>query len=102
MAGAPGGTHTQEMFNGERLFSEASMINRVRRDASPYCSFCGKAPEQVGLLVAGPRVFICDGCIGLCLVYLPLRSRLSALATMFSPWKPRFRSIKSWADMVRP
>ncbi len=78
------------------------MINRFKRDAAPYCSFCGKAPEQVRLLVAGPHVFICDECIGLCVAYLPLRSRLSTLATMFSPLKPPFRSIKSPADMVRP
>jgi len=90
------------MSDGERLFSEASMINRFKRDAAPYCSFCGKAPEQVRLLVAGPHVFICDGCIGLCVAYLPLRSRLGTLAAMVSPWKLPFRSIKSRADMVEP
>jgi ATP-dependent Clp protease ATP-binding subunit ClpX len=30
------------------------------------CSFCGKAQEQVGTLVAGPGVYICDECIELC------------------------------------
>ena len=30
------------------------------------CSFCGKAQEQVGKLVAGPGVYICDECIELC------------------------------------
>jgi hypothetical protein len=29
------------------------MVNRFRRDAAPYCSFCGKAPEQARPLVAG-------------------------------------------------
>ena len=29
------------------------------------CSFCGKRPEQVKKLVAGPGVFICDSCIHL-------------------------------------
>ena len=31
-----------------------------------YCSFCGKANDQVHKLIAGPAVFICDGCVGLC------------------------------------
>ncbi|HUE67727.1 MAG TPA: ClpX C4-type zinc finger protein [Candidatus Acidoferrum sp.] len=30
------------------------------------CSFCGKGGDQVGRLVAGPGVFICDGCVRLC------------------------------------
>jgi hypothetical protein len=30
------------------------------------CSFCGKLQEQVKRLVAGPGVYICDECVGLC------------------------------------
>ena len=30
------------------------------------CSFCGKTQDQVRKLVAGPGVYICDECIGLC------------------------------------
>ncbi|AEG14339.1 ATP-dependent Clp protease ATP-binding subunit clpX [Desulfofundulus kuznetsovii DSM 6115] len=30
------------------------------------CSFCGKAQEEVKKLIAGPGVYICDECIGLC------------------------------------
>jgi len=30
------------------------------------CSFCGKTQEQVGRLIAGPSVYICDECIDLC------------------------------------
>jgi len=30
------------------------------------CSFCGKNQEEVGKLVAGPNVYICDECIDLC------------------------------------
>jgi len=29
------------------------------------CSFCGKHQRQVRKLIAGPGVYICDGCIGL-------------------------------------
>jgi hypothetical protein len=27
------------------------------------CSFCGKGENEVLKLVAGPRVYICDGCV---------------------------------------
>lgn len=40
--------------------SKADGRERVR------CSFCGKTQEQVRKLVAGPGVYICDECIGLC------------------------------------
>jgi ClpX C4-type zinc finger len=26
------------------------------------CAFCGKSEDQVGRLVAGPNVYICDNC----------------------------------------
>jgi ClpX C4-type zinc finger len=38
----------------------------VRRDnLLLVCSFCGKSQSQVGKLIAGPGVYICDGCVGL-------------------------------------
>jgi hypothetical protein len=30
------------------------------------CSFCVKNKETVGKLIAGPGVYICDECVGLC------------------------------------
>ena len=33
---------------------------------SVKCSFCGKSQEKVRKLIAGPGVFICDECIGIC------------------------------------
>ena len=30
------------------------------------CSFCGKSQKQVRKLIAGPGVYICDECIGVC------------------------------------
>src|SRR2546429_1396903 len=30
------------------------------------CLFCGKSPEEVKRLIAGPTVYICDACIDLC------------------------------------
>ncbi len=31
-----------------------------------FCSFCGKSQEEVVQLIAGPGVFICNECVGLC------------------------------------
>jgi hypothetical protein len=30
------------------------------------CSFCGKTQDEVKKLIAGPSVFVCDECVGLC------------------------------------
>jgi|tagenome__1003787_1003787.scaffolds.fasta_scaffold13949386_1 ATP-dependent Clp protease ATP-binding subunit ClpX len=30
------------------------------------CSFCGKGRPEVRRLIAGPQVWICDGCVRLC------------------------------------
>lgn len=34
--------------------------------ANLTCSFCGKSQKEVKKLIAGPTVYICDECIGLC------------------------------------
>jgi hypothetical protein len=50
------------------------------------CSFCGKSQHDVQKLIAGPRVFICDECVNICVGILqdggpvpvaptPMRSR---------------------------
>jgi hypothetical protein len=31
-----------------------------------HCSFCGKRRREVRKLISGPRVFICDECVALC------------------------------------
>ena len=37
-----------------------------RDDSALTCSFCGKSQKEVKKLVAGPNVYICEECIGLC------------------------------------
>lgn len=40
-----------------------------RRKKDPdtlYCSFCNKSHHEVSKLIAGPKVLICDECIGVC------------------------------------
>ena len=44
------------------------------------CSFCGKTDKQVARLLAGPRVYICDGCIGTC------NKILQATSASFAGW----------------
>ena len=39
--------------------------HRTRGDV-PSCSFCGKRHDEVGKLIAGPEVNICDECVQLC------------------------------------
>ncbi len=44
------------------------MADRRREEShgSLCCSFCGKSQKEVKKLIAGPTVYICDECIGLC------------------------------------
>jgi ATP-dependent Clp protease ATP-binding subunit ClpX len=38
----------------------------VEKREALCCSFCGKSQKEVKKLIAGPTVYICDECIGLC------------------------------------
>ena len=42
------------------------MAKQIKTEASLRCSFCGKTRDQVRKLIAGPTVYICDECVGLC------------------------------------
>ena len=37
---------------------------------SVHCSFCGKSQEQVSRIIAGPRAYICNECVNLCMSIL--------------------------------
>ena len=39
---------------------------KKEQNALLRCSFCGKNQREVRKLIAGPTVYICDECIGLC------------------------------------
>ena len=39
-------------------------------NTSLRCSFCGKTQNEVRKLVAGPSVYICDECLGICIEIL--------------------------------
>ncbi len=42
------------------------MASKRDHGGSLVCSFCGKSQKEVKKLIAGPTVYICDECIGLC------------------------------------
>ncbi|MDE0144394.1 MAG: ATP-dependent Clp protease ATP-binding subunit ClpX [Nitrospira sp.] len=42
------------------------MAKQLTSDENLRCSFCGKSRDQVRKLIAGPTVYICDECVGLC------------------------------------
>jgi ATP-dependent Clp protease ATP-binding subunit ClpX len=44
------------------------LVDRRKDDGhgNLQCSFCGKSQKEVKKLIAGPTVYICDECIGLC------------------------------------
>ncbi len=48
---------------GGSWWSRAWRNQRVRPDM--LCSSCGLPPGEVAKLIAGPRVYICDGCVEL-------------------------------------
>jgi ATP-dependent Clp protease ATP-binding subunit ClpX len=39
----------------------------MRKPTVVYCSFCGKSQHEVEKLIAGPKVYICDECVDLCI-----------------------------------
>jgi hypothetical protein len=42
----------------------------MRKRAEMFCSFCGKSQHHVKKLIAGPKVFICDECVDICIEVL--------------------------------
>jgi hypothetical protein len=50
----------------EDLKAEMAKGHEALLQGQLYCNFCGKKQNEVKNLVAGPRVYICDECITLC------------------------------------
>ncbi|MGN0527114.1 MAG: ATP-dependent Clp protease ATP-binding subunit ClpX [Acutalibacteraceae bacterium] len=43
------------------------MAHDDRENGKVRCSFCGKNQDQVGQMISGPGVYICDNCVDLCM-----------------------------------
>lgn len=58
----------QEQIQPTSLQEIKTMTSKTSAQTKPEhcCSFCGKSPEQVDLLIAGPGVFICNECVDIC------------------------------------
>jgi ATP-dependent protease Clp ATPase subunit len=41
-------------------------VSATKTSTQMQCSFCGKSKDEVERLIAGPGVYICDACVGLC------------------------------------
>jgi ATP-dependent protease Clp ATPase subunit len=55
------------------------------------CSFCGRAQGQCAKLVAGPGVYICDGCVTLARTWppAPYPGRTCSFCGQWDPGKAR-------------
>jgi hypothetical protein len=59
--------------DGKRFLNFQQVVAKIMSDDAKIpvrCSFCGKSSKDVAKLIAGPSVFICDGCVALCQIYL--------------------------------
>jgi ATP-dependent Clp protease ATP-binding subunit ClpX len=57
--------------------------------ANIACSFCRKPPDAVARLVAGPGVFICNECVGLCTELIAMPSE-----------RPASEQVASWEQKM--
>jgi ATP-dependent Clp protease ATP-binding subunit ClpX len=53
------------------------------------CSFCQKSRKEVAKLIAGPGVFICDECVGLCVEILQIESNKATETPAVPNWEER-------------
>jgi hypothetical protein len=60
------------------------------------CSFCRKPPDAVAKLVAGPGVYICNECVGLCTEIIAAPSEQPAGEEATS-WKQK---VASWEQKM--
>ncbi len=65
-------------------------------DESLNCSFCGKSQNDVGKLIAGPGVYICNECIGICNEII--NDDEQAASTPVRTNLPKPQEIKSFLD----
>jgi len=56
-----------------------------------YCSFCGTSQHEARKLIAGPTVFICDGCVEICNDILKERVAIPQAELKPNEWKQGFK-----------
>ncbi len=63
------------------------------------CSFCGKSHSEVKKLIAGPGVYICDGCITVCKNVLDKELQVETRKTVPKLKVPKPAEIKAQLDL---
>lgn len=66
------------------------------------CSFCGKPRREVKKLISGPRVFICDECVGLCAEIIAEESRAADAVLPADPARLQPRGsviLDAWREL---
>jgi hypothetical protein len=58
--------NTQSRASDAPPLAAAEAQHPAPQKATLHCSFCGKSQYEVRALVAGPGVYVCDECVGLC------------------------------------
>jgi ATP-dependent Clp protease ATP-binding subunit ClpX len=69
-----------------------------RASTVTLCSFCGKSHAEVRKLVAGPGVYICDNCIGVCKSILDREAAQEAESSTGGLIVPRPAEIRATLD----
>ena len=64
------------------------------------CSFCGKKQEQVGRIIAGPNVYICNECVELCssILHDDMHNGLNEQQLELPDTLPTPQQIKTYMD----
>jgi ATP-dependent protease Clp ATPase subunit len=67
------------------------MDDEIRWRELLHCSFCGRRQRRVRKLIAGPGIYICDGCVALARTWPPLPDpgRACGFCGGWSPGKGR-------------
>jgi ClpX C4-type zinc finger protein len=68
------------------------------RSVIAACSFCLKPNTEVTTLVAGPGVFICDGCVALCAQVIEGKP---AWVPQLAPWEQAVSADEVLANLPR-
>lgn len=70
----------------------------ARTSQLTMCSFCGKSKAEVKRLIAGPGVYICDACVGVCKGVLEKENASESEGSLRSLRVPKPAEIKRHLD----
>jgi hypothetical protein len=72
-----------------------AVVSTAELQTTSACSFCLKSPGQVEKMIAGPGVFICNECVGLCNDILALEGAKPSMSASdaAASWQQRFQRL---------